>query len=295
MTCERLKSLMPQNVPAMRLGDAYAWAMARPARAESGVSWGFVSVATAGISALVGVAAVLHAQNIGGMERYVYRELAGSSLGMALAFFLAGATESLPLRRIARIAGWVGLALCMVAVAGFVWLYPTHWNVAGRDHSPWVVVTYTFGLSYLVGAITSGLLTAYLELRERHVAGANALEDDVTDEEVVRDILETTARSKLTWGGVRSDERELEISSLALPTVPLKGNLARIGILATIPGESFREDVGALLAFRGVRDDASEEYDDSDVNALTRLRQQRAAQQPRTFWQRLAVWWNGTT
>lgn len=283
----------------MRLGDAYAWAMARPSGAD-GRSLGFSMLAAGALAGLVGVGAVLFAQDAQGMQRYVYREIAGASLSLALAAFLAGAAASLPLRRVSKAAAAVGFAFCLTGIVAFVWLYPFNWNVAGRDSSPLAIVTYALGLAYLVAASTSGLIHAYVESRERRNQANDAeLTPEFTDEDVVRDILETTSRSKLSWGGVRVDDRVLTLSELGINTKPLQGNIDKLGIVQNIDGEDFPDDVDALLNFRGVKGKANEEYDDSPAAALARLRQERAAQAQTTWWQRLlswwSSWWNGPT
>lgn len=272
----------------MRFVDAVTWARAFSPTDTRPV--GFSLIAAGALCGLVGVGAVLFAQTAPGMQKYAYREIAGAALGLALPLFLAGVAMSLPMRHAAQAALGSGVLFCLVAVGLFVHLYPFDWNVRGRDSSPRVIIAYGLGLAYIVGALSTALVDAYVEMRTRR-AEARAEEEEVTDEEVMRDLLETTSRMRLTWGGLRTDDRELNLTPVS--TTHLTGALDRVGIRSTVPGEGLMGDVGALLAFRGHRDPAHEEYDDSNVNALAAMRAQREAARPKTFLQRLALWWRG--
>lgn len=291
---EGYKCNLWQNASLMRLvAGALAWARAAP-----GTDWrpaGFPLLAAGALCGLIGVGAVLFAQSTppDDMQRYVYREVAGAALGIAVPLFLVGATLSLPLRHLGQAAASAGSAFCLLAVGAFVWFYPYAWNVPGHDYSPLGVVAYGIGLAYLVAALSGGLLLAYVEARERRLQAERARGDDVTDEEVVRDLLETTSRSRLTWGGMRTDDRALDLTPMMMQVTALQGNFNRVGIVATIPAENFGGDVDSLLAFRGIKGQAQEEYDDSPVAALARLRAQQATQRPPTLWERLAAWWRG--
>lgn len=272
----------------MRFADAVTWARAFSSTDTRPL--GFSLLAAGALSGVVGVLAVLFAQDAPGMQKYAYREVAGAALGLALPLFLAGAATSLPMRHAAQAAAGSGAMFCLVAVGLFVHHYPYHWNVLGRDSSPMAIVAYGIGLAYLVGAVASGLLDAYVELKARRSARDDGSdEDEVTDEEVMRDLLETTSRQRLTWGGVREGGQEIRIT-VPEAAAPISGALHRLGQRSTIAAEEFAKDVGTLLVFRGHRDADAEAYDDGNANALAKLRSAKTLARP-PWWRRLATWW----
>lgn len=249
---------------------------------------GFPLIAAGALAGLVGMAAVLFSQSADGMQRYTYREVAGAALALALMLFLAGSATSLPLARAPRLAGVVGVVASTAGIAAFVFVYPYLWNTS-RDYSVAPVVLYAAGLSLLSAANASGLVAAYVEARAARNAAA-AMQDDVTDEEVVRDILETTTRQRLTWGGVRTDDRIIELSMDTSGATITGGSLDRLGLQTRVAEEELEQDVGALLAFRGVKGHDAEAYDDADAGALARLRADRAEAESRTWRGRLRAW-----
>ena len=256
---------------------------------------GFPLIAAGALAGLVGMAAVLFSQGADGMQRYTYREVAGAALALALMLFLAGSATSLPLGRAPRLAGILGVLVSTAGIAAFVFVYPYLWNTS-RDHSVAPVVLYAAGMSLLCAANASGLVAAYVEARAARNAAASALHDDVTDEEVVRDILETTTRQRLTWGGVRTDDRAIELSVDTSGATITGGSLERLGLQTRVAEEALEQDVGALLAFRGVKGHDAEAYDDADAGALARLRAEMAEADGRTWRGRLRAWfarWRG--
>lgn len=261
-------------------GDQGAWAtwLARLRDRE----WrpaGFSMLAAGCLVGIVGIAAVLFAQQADGMQRYVYREVAGAGLSLALLLFLAGGALSLPVSRMSQATGATGLLLAGAGIATFVVVYPYLWNTS-RDWSYVAIILYGSGLALLVASLTAGLITSYVEAK---AARAAAHEEEISEEEVMRDILDATNKSRLTWGGVYSDDRTLDVDFDFGNARILSGSLNRLGLTTTTAAETLETDVGSLLAFRGVKDTAAESYDDDNVLALTRLRQEQEAMRSRPW------------
>lgn len=266
---------------------ASADVLARATATRDARPLGFPLMAAGALTGLVGIAAVVFSQSAGGMQRYAYREVAGAALSLALMLFLAGSATSLPLARGPRLAGSVGTVLCAAGVAVFVFVYPYLWNTS-RDHSIIAVVLYAGGLSLLFAANAQGLVAAYVDAREKRLAMGRT--EDVTDEEVVRDILDTTSRQRLTWGGVRSHERDIQLSPDWGTAKLVGGGFERLGLVSKVDEAGLAEDVGALLTFRGVNTEAEESYDDSDATALARLRAAKEEEARSTWWGRVRAW-----
>lgn len=161
------------------------------------------------------------------------REIAIALSLFGLPAFMLGVAVLLPVDRRVVGAGGVGAAVCTLAVAVFVAVYPARWNVAsGPDYSAEGITLYAAGMAVLAGAVGTALVGYHLQ-RARpdeggvEVGGGAAGDADATagaadaetvdDERVRRDIDEAMANAELSWGGVERVETErLELNTEGL-------------------------------------------------------------------------------
>lgn len=156
------------------------------------------------------------------------REVAIGLAFIGLPAFVLSVVVLLPVGRTTLVVSGLGVALCLVAVAVFVAVYPENWNVRGAtDYSVQGIAIYAAGLTVLVGATGSALVAHHLQRAgtartpEPTGAGAEAGEatETVTDEQVRRDIAEATRDVELTWGGVeRTESKRLRFRDDAIPS-----------------------------------------------------------------------------
>jgi hypothetical protein len=161
------------------------------------------------------------------------REIAIVLAMLGLPSFVLSFVVLLPVDRRARYASGFGVAVCVVAVAVFVWAYPSTWNVPGTDYSREGITIYAAGLAVLVASSGAGLVGQRLkdaetvkeirevrEIREevpveRDTGDASAdTGEDVSEEQVRRDIEQAMNDTDLNWGGVeRNETRKLRIET----------------------------------------------------------------------------------
>jgi hypothetical protein len=160
------------------------------------------------------------------------REIAIVLAMLGLPSFILSFVVLLPVDQRARYASGFGVAICLLAAAVFVWAYPSTWNVDGTDYSREGITIYAAGLAVLVASSGAGLVGQRLkdaetvkeirevrEIREevpveRDAGGDGSADtgEDVSEEQVRRDIDEAMNETNLNWGGVeRNETRQLQI------------------------------------------------------------------------------------
>lgn len=200
----------------------------------------------------------------------------------------------LPVSSRAVYASLVGVALSLVAIGVFVVYYPHAWNVAGSDYSPYGITVYAGGLAVLAASTGAALVAHHLE-RNRSTAAAAGDEsesgsttDEVTDEEVRRDIDETVAASELTWGGVhQSEPQRLQLNPEAGADIDASG----FDVPPQVRTDASVDDsVAELKKLRGWEPTTERGTGvDDQANALKALREQSADDEEETSWVRGVV------
>lgn len=199
-----------------RLLDVYRRYLGEPAReidvyAGFALFFGGIALGTIGLAVFVMSAEVPAGEPL----FWQLREIAIGLAFIGLPAFVLSVVVLLPVGRTTLVASGLGVAVCLVAVAVFVAVYPENWNVRGAtDYSVQGIAIYAAGLTVLVGATGSALVAHHLqragEVRtvETQAAGTDDVEstETVTDEQVRRDIEEATRGVDLTWGGVERTE-----------------------------------------------------------------------------------------
>jgi hypothetical protein len=138
---------------------------------------------------------------------------AAYALGMlSLPAMMLGIVVLLPAERRVRYTSAVGAVITVVAVGGFVYAYPMHWNfVREIDYTIEVVATYAVGLSGLIASTGAALVAHYLDLARRAESVEINSEDEeetFSDADVRQDIDEAMEDVELSWGGVEKTEHK---------------------------------------------------------------------------------------
>lgn len=242
---------------------------------------------------VVGLTVFLYSTGLEGSAPLFWqlREIALAAAFLGLPAFILSVVMLLPVGRRASLAAAGGATLCLLAVAGFVAVYPQSWNVrSGADYSAQGIALYAAGLAVLVGATGSALVAQYLE--RAHPAGPQDASDrghaeagagdpgtaTVTDAEVRRDIEESMADTELSWGGVRKQEtKRLQITSPdedVADGASFERDLAKTGRTAGTD-----DAVAGLRQLQGGRRERAEgQGTDEQLEALKELRAARAAE-----------------
>jgi hypothetical protein len=201
-------SMGANNSVQERLLAFYRRFVGEPER-ESDVYFGFVLFFGGIAFGILGLALFLWSETLTeGVDFYwQVREIAILLAMLGLPSFILSFVILLPVDRRARYASGAGVAICVVAAVVFVWAYPSRWNVVGTDYTTEGITTYAVGLAVLVASSGGGLVEQRLENARAAQASRERTEEgeEVTDEQVRRDIEEAIKDTELTWGGVERD------------------------------------------------------------------------------------------
>lgn len=222
-----------------------------------------------------------------------FREVAISLVGVGVPAFFVSITILLPVGRKTEYAAAFGGVVTLVAIGIFVWSYPYHWNVAGRDESAFGVSTYAVGLAIMVAAIGSALVTDYIERQNAtraaeasggdggsDASGGSGSSDSVSTADVERDIEDAMSNTELSWGGVQKDNtKRLKIRTDEGESGIERSNFDRVGANERRESGSVDDAVNSLNSFRGgQREEARSEGSSTDDQAA-RLKELRERQQ----------------
>ncbi|MXV64363.1 permease [Natronorubrum sp. JWXQ-INN-674] len=131
---------------------------------------------------------------------------------LALPLLMLGIVVLLPSERRVLYTSLVGVAITVVAVAGFLYAYPDDWNGYGADYTAEIVAVYAVGLAGITASTGAALIAHYLDMAQRVDAiesddGADE-EDEFSDADVRRDIDDAMEDVELSWGGVQKTEHK---------------------------------------------------------------------------------------
>lgn len=246
---------------------------------------------------VTGLAVFLWSTRVPGGEPFFWqlRELAIGLAFVGLPAFVLSVVVLLPVGRRTVFAGIGGTAVCLVAVALFVAVYPQHWNVQGAaDFSARGIALYAAGLAVLVASTGAALVAHHLDRAHEtptHAgeapaggppAAGGAPEEQFSEERIRRDIEEATDAVELTWGGVeRTDTtRRLEIrTDEAIEAVDSSGFTAAAA--KTTRSTGVDDAVTGLRQLQGGdRQVGTGAGVDEQTTALRQLRDRQAAQEP---------------
>lgn len=219
---------------------------------------------------------------------FLVREIAFAVGSLGLPVLLFGVAVLLPVDRRATYAAGVGVAITVAAVAFFVTVYPSQWNVSGTDYSLEGVTLYATGLLTVVASTAAALVSYHVERAgptpDGPAASATPADDQDADDpavtagEVQRDIDEAMADAEVTWGGVpKLETRQLEV------TTPGEEELDR-STFDRVGGDTYRSETtdDAVAGLKGLRGGDTRTAQGGDVDdqtaALKRLREREVAQ-----------------
>ncbi|MFB6301648.1 MAG: permease [Haloferacaceae archaeon] len=230
-----------------------------------------------------------------GSTAFALREVAVVASAAGLPALLLGMVVLLPGDRRMTYAALGGVAVCLVAIALFVAVYPMHWNVdRAADYSAQGVAVYAVGLVAVVGATGAALVGHQVERAGSGAEGAaggtaggadgadaaGTGTETVTDEQVRRDIDDAMADADISWGGVQKTEtRRLELDTETPDDI--RTNVDRVSAeTTTAEGGDVDEAVSGLRQLQGRDTDVdSGSGVDEQTAALTELKKQRQAEE----------------
>ncbi|WP_066417581.1 DUF7139 domain-containing protein [Halorubrum aethiopicum] len=249
---------------------------------------------------VVGIAVFLYSATLppNTLSTYSVRQVAAVAAALGLPGLLLGVVVLLPVDRRMLYLGSGGAAVCLVAVAWFVRVYPHDWNVAEPpDYSAQVVALYSVGLVAVIGATGAALVAHRVEQASGAAAagGAGSASDDagsggdggsgaetVTDEQVRADIERELDDAELTWGGVeRPTGRRLELNTTAVDEADVdSGALSGSATETRTTSGTVDDAVSQLKGLQGGETKtASGEGTDDQAAALRELREQQRAEE----------------
>ncbi len=240
---------------------------------------------------LVGVAVFLYSATLpsGSASMYAVREVAVVATAIGFPALLLGIVVLLPVDRRMLYLGGVGSAVCLVAVALFVWAYPDQWNVVNPpDYSAQGVAVYSVGAVLVIGSTGAALVAHRVEQATAGVEpDGTAVETDdteaetVSDEQVRADIERELEDAELTWGGVeRTETRRLELDTSAIDDVDVdREQLAGSATETRTTTNTVDDAVSQLKGLQGGETQTeSGAGTDDQAAALRELRQQQRAE-----------------
>ncbi|WP_265111605.1 DUF7139 domain-containing protein [Halosolutus halophilus] len=129
---------------------------------------------------------------------------------VALPVLMLGIVVLLPSERRVLYTSIAGVAVAIVAIGGFLYAYPDHWNGYGYDYTAQVVAVYAVGLAGITASTGAALIAHYLDMARtaKHVETDDDEDDDpeLSDADVQRDIDDAMEGVELSWGGVEKTE-----------------------------------------------------------------------------------------
>ncbi|MFC5133986.1 MULTISPECIES: DUF7139 domain-containing protein [Haloferacaceae] len=254
---------------------------------------------------IVGIAVFLYSATLPSntLSTYSVRQVAAVAAALGLPGLLLGVVVLLPVDRRMLYLGSGGAAVCLVAVAWFVSVYPHDWNVPEPpDYSAQVVALYSVGLVAVIGATGAALVAHRVEQASAAgaaggvgAAAAGGAADDagsggdgssgtetVTDEQVRADIERELDDAELTWGGVeRSEGRRLELNTTAVDNVDVDSDaLSGSATETRTTSGTVNDAVSQLKGLQGGEaNTASGEGTDDQAAALRELRERQQAEE----------------
>ncbi len=208
---------------------------------------------------------------------WALRQVAIVFAALGLPTAMVGIVVLLPVGRRVLYAAGGGLAVCLLAMAFFLSVYPSNWNVqSAADYSAQGIALYAGGLAIAAASTAAALVGHRLE-RSRPVSVEG--EDDgetITDERVASDIERAMEDVDLSWGGIRRKEtRTLAVDTGAEGVDDSAFDRVEAPTTRAAGGE-VDTAVERLRGFQGGRDKrATGGGTDDQADALAQLRERK--------------------
>lgn len=169
-----------------------------------GLFFGGIALASLGLVLFLWSAGV----EAGSAFYWALRQVAIVFAALGLPAGMVGIVVLLPVGRRALYAAGGGLAVCLLAMAFFLSVYPSNWNVqSAADYSAQGIALYAGGLAIVAASTGTALVAHQLERSRSSTGGGERDEGEtITDERVASDIERAMEGVDLSWGGVRRKE-----------------------------------------------------------------------------------------
>lgn len=245
-----------------------------------GLFFGGIALAAFGLVFFLTGAAFEH----GSDTFWLLREIAFSMGMLSVPTLLLGVLVLLPVDARAVYTGLLGTVITVVAVGGFVYLYPWEFNVEGAEYTIHVVLAYAIGMALVLVSTGAALVAHQIERAKPSPADIEPMEEpepreSYTDEEIRQDIEEAMSDVDITWGGVERHEGQ----SLTLDMGDADYDLSGMDVDAKRITSSSSTDtqVQGLKALKGgeKKTATSTSTVDDQTTKLNELRQRRKEEQ----------------
>jgi len=200
---------------------------------------------------------------------------------VALPIVMLGIVTLLPSERRMLYTSIGGATITIAAVAGFLFVYPHHWNGYGNDYTVEVVAVYAVGLAGITASTGAALIAHYLDMAQQADVVMTDEEDDepdVTDAEVQQDIDDAMADVELSWGGVeKTEHKRLSFSEDDFDDVSVDTDMGT----TTTRSSSVDAQVAGLKGLKGgeTKQTTSSSTVDDQTAKLKELREQQRAEE----------------
>jgi hypothetical protein len=149
-----------------------------------------------------------------GSNAYWNRRMPAFVLGMlSIPTAMLSVSVLLPVKKRATYGGAAGMVVCLIAVAVFVSVYPSNWNVqTTTDYSVQTTALYGVGMAVITASTGAALIAHQLAAARPGPADIDPVEDEdesgttYTTEEIESDIENAMEGVDLSWGGVEKEE-----------------------------------------------------------------------------------------
>ncbi|MFA9415640.1 permease [Natrinema sp. HArc-T2] len=208
----------------------------------------------------------------------------GPAYGLAMVavpVLMLGIVTLLPAERRVLYTSIGGATITLAAVAGFLSVYPHHWNGYGNDYTVQVVAVYAVGLAGITASTGAALIAHYLDMAQQADVVVSDEEDDdpdVTDTEVQQDIDDAMDGVELSWGGVeKTEHKRLSFSEDDFDDVSVDTNAGT----TTTRSSGVDAQVAGLKGLKGgeTKQTTSSSTVDDQTAKLKELREQQRAEE----------------
>ncbi|ELZ17593.1 DUF7139 domain-containing protein [Natrinema limicola] len=210
---------------------------------------------------------------------------------VSLPVVMLGIVTLLPSERRMLYTSIGGAAITVAAVAGFLVVYPHHWNGYNNNYTVQVVAVYAVGLAGITASTGAALIAHYLDMAQQAEVVATDDEDDdpdVTDAEVQQDIDDAMDGVELSWGGVeKTEHKRLSFSEDDFDDVTVDTNVGT----TTTRSSGVDAQVAGLKGLKGgeTKQTTSSSTVDDQTAKLKELREQQRAEELATADEKSAV------
>lgn len=216
----------------------------------------------------------------GGAFYWTLRQVAIVFASLGLPAGMVGIVVLLPVSRRALYAAGAGIGVCLLAMAFFVAVYPSNWNVQNAaDYSAQGIALYAGGLAIVVASTGAALVAHQLERSRPASEGDEQDREGISDEQVARDIDEAMDGVNLSWGGVKRKEGRKLAVEMGTEEVDRSSFDSVEATTTRASGGAVEDAVSNLQGLQGgQKEQATGDGTDDQAAALAELRERKRAE-----------------